>query len=169
MATTTHKVELKPDHGADLHFRWQMYFNRFKVEEMDGGKMVSFAYQKDLNSNAAEIVPIFIPIEGLVQLKEGAASYLPGFAGTEDPGESVEVMPQARCFSPLFGNHVRLSRSGKTAEIVIFTMLLTLIIDKMKNVGKKRDEFPIAPVALFHSSIPIHYRLICKLLDGIDA
>lgn len=167
MATTTHRVELKLDHGADVQFRWHMFFNRFSVEPLDDGKLVSFSYQKTANS-VGETIPIFIPREGLLQLKESSKDYLPGFAGIEDPGEAVELLPEGKRFSPMFGNHVRLSRSGKSAEIAIFTIMLCLMIDKMKNAGKKRDELPLVPVGLFHSTIPIHFRLICKLLEGIE-
>ena len=168
MVITHQKVELKLNHTANLDFRWQMYFNRFKVEPTEGGKLVSFAYQKTANSLAAEIVSIFIPIEGLLKLREGSKDYLPGFAGTEDPGEEVELLPDVRRFSPMYGNHVRLSRSGKSAEVAIFTMLLSELVDRLRDTKQKSSDFPLIPVGLFHSNFPIHYRLMCKLLEGVE-
>lgn len=168
MATTEQKVDLKLDHAANLDFKWQMYFNRFSIEEVPEGKIASFAYQKSINSSASEIVPVFIPHEGLKQLKESSTKYLPAFVGTEDPGEKVEALPDARRFSPMFGNHIRLSRSGQSAEIAIFSIMLTILVDRLNGKGKTRDTFPLIPVALLHSSIPVHYRFICKLLDGLE-
>jgi hypothetical protein len=161
------RLDLKIDFPGAQQFRWQMYFNRFVVEEVKGGRQVSFAFFD--GKLTPEIVPIFISHEGLLQLRASAEPYLPGFTGIEDPGDETEELPVgARRFSPLFSNHVRLARSGGSAEIVFCTIMLTHIADVMNDLRKVGDKIPLVPVALLHSSVPVHYRFLLRVLEGIS-
>src|SRR5258708_4354856 len=124
------KIELSFNYGANLSFRWQMFFNRFAIEQVANGKMVSFASVYE--GQAAEIVPVLISKEGLFQLRESVEKYLSGFSGAGEAGQETEKLPAgARRFSALFSNHVRASRSGETAELVFYTMPLALLVDEM--------------------------------------
>jgi hypothetical protein len=165
----TKEIKLQLDPSGNLNFRWQMCFNRFVIETVETGKIVNFAYASIVNKAeaCAEIVPIFISNEGLSQLKKTAKKYLSAFASVEDPGPEIENIPTARRFSPLFSNHVRMSRSGGTAEVVFSTIMLTFIADEAQGT-RKPGPFPLVPVALLHSTIPVHYRLICQLLDDVN-
>ena len=102
-------------------------------------------------------------------MKATANDYISGFADVDDPGPEVEQIPGvARKFSPLFSNHVRLSRSGGVAEVVFSTLMLTFLADEARGARKQGSAFPMVPVALLHSPIPVHYRLVCQLLDNLD-
>jgi hypothetical protein len=165
------EIKLNLDPSANLNFRWQMCFNRFSIETIATGKIVNFAYVSIVEKKevCAEVVPVFISDEGLEQLKRTSHDYISGFADVEDPGPEIEQIPSAgRRFSPLFSNHLRLSRSGGTAEIVLSTLMLTFLADEARGSRKPGTVFPMVPVALLHSSIPVHYRFVCQLLDTIE-
>lgn len=161
------KVELKINYETDLQFRWHMCFNRFKVEKAANGKTVDFAYVVD-GAEPRELVKVFISDEGLRQLADSVKTYLPTLSGVKDPGEEVERLgvPERR-FSPLFTNNIRLARSGETAEIACYMIMLSLLADELGGRRKKDSQMPVVPVALLHSTVPIHYRFICRLLDGV--
>jgi hypothetical protein len=160
-------IDLKPNYEADLQFRWHMCFNRFKVEKLDNGKIVNFAYVVD-HADPRELVRVFISNEGLFQMRKSVESYLPSLSGVGDPGEKIEEfgVPERR-FSPLFTNHIRLARSGDTAEIACYMAMLTFLADEIVGRRKKGSSMPLVPVALLHSTVPIHYRFICSVLDGV--
>ena len=162
----THKLDLNVDYSTNLQFRWQMRFNRFAIENTVGGRTALLSFVA--GDATQEIVPVFITDEGLMQLKTSVKEYLPGFSDTEDPGPEVEKLPiGVRRFSPLFSNHVRLARSGENAEISFYTLMLTFIADEVRGIRKKNSPMPLVPVALVHSSLPVHFRLLCRLLDGV--
>ena len=66
--TAGKEVKLQLDPTANLNFRWQMCFNRFAIETLATGKIVSFAFVTIVGNTetCAEVVPVFIPTEGLL-------------------------------------------------------------------------------------------------------
>jgi hypothetical protein len=160
-------IDLKANYEADLQFRWHMCFNRFKVEKADNGKIVNFAYVVE-RVDPRELVRVFISNEGLLHMLKSVKEYLPTLSGVGDPGEAVEDFgtPERR-FSPLFTNHIRLARSGDTAEIACYMVMLSFLADEVAGRRKKDSSMPVMPVALLHSTVPIHYRFICSVLDGV--
>ena len=120
------QINLKIEYEQYLDFRWQMYFDRFSVEQVPNGKIISFSYASQ--GTTPEIVPVFVSDQGLHQLLGSATEYLPGFTGVADPGPAIEELPNpSKRFSPLFSNHIRLARSGDTAEIAFYAILLNFI------------------------------------------
>jgi len=159
-------LELSFNYSADLAFRWQMFFNRFTVERVESGRIVSFAFAYE--GRASEIVPVMISDEGLIQLRHSAEKYLSNFAGAASaPSETEKLPAEARRFSPLFSNHVRLSRSGKNAEVIFYTVPLSFIADEIAGRRKPKSDMSLIPVAILHSSDSVHYRLLNRLLDDI--
>lgn len=143
-------------------FKWQMVFNSFDVTKIEMGCLVRLAYV--VGSSAAEIVTVVVSIEGLVQLKESAKSYLQDFSLRSDY-HPIQVPGGVKQFSPLFANYVRLARSGKTGEIALLTVQLHEIANAASGVSPKEKITEPVQVALLHSDMDTHQRLVIEMLD----
>lgn len=143
-------------------FKWQMVFNAFDVTKVEMGCLVRLAYV--VGSSAAEIVSVVVSVEGLIQLKASAKSYLQDFALNSD-NQRPQVPGGVKQFSPLFANYVRLARSGKTAEIAFLTVQLHDIANAASGATPKNKITEPVQVALLHSDIETHQRLVLEMLD----
>ena len=158
-------ISIEVNVAQATNFRWQMFFNRFRVEESPSGRLVSFASVYD--GQAAEVVSVLLSIDGLTQLRRGAESYLPTLVGVGDAPEDTERLPAgSRRFSSLFSNHVRASRTGAVAEIGFYTIPISAIADEVQGRRRKGD-ISVVPVALLHSSTEVHYRLLNRLFENL--
>lgn len=155
-------VTLKVAYGVP-NFRWQMVFNAFTIEKVSNGTLLRVAYVAQ--NTAAEIVPILICTEGLQQLLESSRSYIKDF-GSVEPYPAI-ALPQARQFSPLFSNNVRLSHSGSSAEIAFYTVPLSEIAQAAKGKIPVDAAVNCVQVALLHSDITIHKQLTLALVTSL--
>lgn len=152
------EIVLKPN-DKDLHFKWQMFFNAYWVEELEFGVVARFAYLNQ--GTAAEIVCVFVSSDGLRNLQKTTEKYITHFANVT-PYEPP-TMPAVRQFSPLFANHIRAAYSGNCAEISFHTVPMTSIASTARGDMKAADVSTV-PVALLHSSYTLHQQLVMDLL-----
>ena len=158
------QVNLALSYG-EPNFRWQMVFNAFEIERLEHGILlrVAFVYSRSGSDRmAAEIVPFLISHEGLDQLRQSAKQYITQFKNTTPIDE--QPLPAARQFSPLFANHVRLSRTGECAEIVLYTVPIMAIASAARGQGVT-GAVNCVQVGLLHSDTEVHERLVLNLLS----
>lgn len=159
------EVNLRLSYGVP-NYRWQMLFNAFEVDKMPHGVMLRVAYvysRSGSDRTAAEVVPFLISNEGLEQLRESAKQYISQFTNL-DPFD-VAPLPASRQFSPLFANHVRLSRGGGCAEIALYTVPLMAVASAAQGLASSNAVVDCVQVGLLHSDLQTHERLVLTLLS----
>jgi|GEM_PF-3714284 len=165
------KLELSLNYStpsAPMQFAWQMHFNRFAIEPEGTGKIVSFASVYD--GQAKEIVPIYFSRIALIQCRQSVETYLPTIANVGDAPADTEKLPSGvKRFSNLFSNQIRFSRSAEIGEIALYTIPLSFLADEIHGRRKPKGDMPIVAVALLHSDVKVHCRLINRLLEGVPS
>jgi hypothetical protein len=160
------KVEISFDYYANVRFAWQLFFNRFSIEDAPVGKLVCFASVYE--GKAPEILPVVIGKDALVQLRSSVETYLPQLAGAPDAPSDTEKLPnETKRMSSMFVNHIRLARSGNTAELMFYTVPLSFIADEIRGTRKAKSQMSAIPVAILHSSLSVHYRFLNRLLNDV--
>lgn len=161
------QVLLTADYGVP-NFKWQMFFNAFSVEKCSSGVLLRVAYMTKNTDNqhtASEIIPIVLSREGLQQMAEGSRSYIADF-GNVAPYLGA-TLPAVRQFSPLFANHIRMSRTGGTGEMAFYTvpiMDIALAVQGKLAAGSKVN---CVHVALLHSDMALHEQLAMALISEV--
>jgi hypothetical protein len=158
------EVTINVSYGDRPDFRWQMFFNAFEIERNHAGALIRVAYvlsRQGGERTAAEVVPFFVPHEGLLQLRESSAEYIQQFENTIP--QAQPNLPGVRQFSPLFANHIRLSKSGTVGEISLYTVPIMQIASAARG-QKNSTVVSCVQVGLLHSDILTHEQLILQLL-----
>lgn len=147
-------------------FKWQMYFNAFELEWNPNGCMVRLAYVN--KGTASEVVPVFVPREGVQHLQQSSERYIQQLSSSADFGGDSTLPGGVRTFSPLFANYIRLARSGETCEIGMFTVALHSIAAAARGQITASAEIHAVPVALLHSDTKTHINLVISLISGLQ-
>lgn len=158
-------VGLRVNYGAP-NFRWQMVFNSFSVERLSNGTLLRVAYV--VNSAAAEVVPILVCEEGLKQFSDSAVTYVQDL-GEPVPFAGPHIPSTARVFSPLFSNHIRIARSGSSAEFAFYTIPLKEIAQAAKGNLPANAQVDCVQVALLHSGVTLHQQVVLALIASLPA
>ena len=157
------EVTIKLAAHKEHNFKWQMVFNTYDIENLGQGAIVRFAYVMK-GGMASEVVPILISPEGLRHLAESAKRYIQEFSPSA-PSLVLKSVPDARQFSPLFSNNVMVSKSGTMGEVQFQTVLLNDIANLSLGRVTPETEFSTVEVALMHSTVQIHERLVLDLVS----
>lgn len=157
------EVMLKLAVHKEHNFKWQMVFNTYDIEKLPQGVIVRFAYVQK-SGMASEIVPVLISAEGLMHLKDSAVKYLQEFS-PKSGSTPLRPIPEVKQFSPLFSNHLNVSKSGGLGEVLLQTILLQDIANVSLGRVPPGTEIQTVEVGLFHSDVPTHERLILDLVS----
>ena len=162
MAKPKDRVDLKLNYN-DHNFRWRAFFNAYKVETRPTGKLIMFGFE-DPSCERPEVATILLSHGGLNRLKESTQSYL-ATGGPVPTGVNVKE-PRGRIHTPEMANHVNCARSEGVGELAFYLIRIHEIANVIS--GKiPGDEINPLPIAVFHSDINTHQRILFDILEDI--
>lgn len=152
---------------ADEVYAVSMFFNRFRVQRLDGHSLVDFGLVSEQGLLRQYSVVIEQP--ALAQSRESMLTFL-GAAGEIADPPSEQWRPSSEPSTPVeVANVVHMARTGEMGEVRLGVYSSGVAVEKSRQKGSPtKVEMKAAPLALLRCDLSIQKRLLFELYGDAE-